>query len=139
MPVDTACATPSMRSRRSSRSRATARSTDSGASPRTPTAIMGGRTAASRTTGGSAASGRLATRFTSFVSSRTLRLVSVTEASNSTQMKLTPSRDVLSTTSTSSRSAISSSMGAVTSCSTSSGDAPGSTVVMLAPPTGTSG
>ena len=139
MPVAFACATPSIPSRRSSRSRATARSTASGASPRTPTASEGGRTAASRTTGASAPSGRSVTRFTSLVTSSTLRPVSSTDASNSTQMKLSPSREVLLTTSMSSMSASSSSIGAVTSCSTSSAEAPGITVVMLAPPTGTIG
>ncbi len=65
--------------------------------------------------------------------------MSVTEGSSSTQMKLIPSLEVLWMREMSSTSAISSSMRAVTSCSISSGEAPGIRVVMLAPPTGTIG
>jgi len=140
IPVGLASPTPGVRSMRSSSSRATARRTRSGTSPRTVTAIMGGRTAASRTTGDSAPAGRAAAaRFTSLVISSTFRPTSSTVGSSSTQMKLMPSLEVLDMMSTSSMLLSSSSIGAVTSCSISSADAPGMRVTTLAAPIGTIG
>ena len=124
MPLRQMPDTPGRRSIRSARSLPTWRRTTSGTSPRTATAMVGKSTLTSRTTGRSASTGKSSRRLISFEISMIALVMSSTSSSKWKLTYETPSFETPQISSTLSTSPTAFSIGIVTSCSISSGDAP---------------